>query len=315
MSFEPTVHSSTAPGKAILFGEHAVVHGQPAIAVPVTQVCAAVRVHPAADGERRFVSAATGLDLDLSDAGPDFWGAALVTALEAACGCVLGSFRLEIESSIPVAAGLGSGAAIAVAAVRALAARIGFEPDLETVSRIAYEVEKIHHGTPSGIDNTTVTWSQPVYFRRGSPVEFIRPAAAFEFVIGLTGIPSPTGRVVADVRAAHQADPVRFDRIFSQIGRLTKNARAAIENGDPAELGRLMDRNHDLLCEMTVSSGELDRLVKAAREAGAEGAKLSGGGRGGNMLALAVPGRAEILENALRSAGAAGTIRTIVEMP
>jgi mevalonate kinase len=288
------------------------VHGRPAIAVPVSQVRAVAQVRLSPDGSQRVVSKNTGLDLRLADAPPGFWGSALVAALEEAIGDPLGPFLLEIDSTIPVAAGLGSGAAIAVAAARALAACADFETDDETINRVAFEVEKIHHGTPSGIDNTTVTTARPVYYRRGGPVETFQPAVPLHIVIGLTGSASPTGRVVADVRAARERDPERYDRIFDEIGRIVDQSRRSIETGDLDRLGRLMDENHDWLCEMTVSSPELDRLVASARSAGARGAKLSGGGRGGNMIALVAPDTAAAVAAALAAAGAVRTIRTEV---
>jgi mevalonate kinase len=315
MSSNPAVFESAAPGKAILCGEHAVVHGSPAIAVPVFQVRAVARVRRSDDGARRFSSRNTGLDLRLEDAPDGFWGGALVAALERALAVSLPPFWLEIDSSIPVEAGLGSGAALAVASARALAAFAGRSADDETVNRIAFETEKIHHGTPSGIDNTTVTFARPVYYRRNRPVETFLPAAPLHIVIGLTGIASATGRVVADVRTARDLEPDRYTRIFAEIGAIVDQARAAIKTGDLPGLGRLMDLNHEWLCEINVSAHELDRLVAAARTAGALGAKLSGGGRGGNMIALVTPGTAAAVEKALTAAGAVGTIRTEINPP
>jgi mevalonate kinase len=213
-----------------------------------------------------------------------------------------------------VASGLGSGAATAVASARALAAFAGVQAGDDSINRVAYEVERIHHGTPSGIDNTTVTFGSPVYYQRGRPVETFRPARTLHIIIGLTGTVSPTSTVVADVRTARDRDPGRYDRIFEEIGRTAENARTAIETGDLELVGRLMDSNHEWLCEIAVSSPELDRLVAAARTAGALGAKLSGGGRGGNIISLLQPGApAARLETALRAAGAAATIQAVIE--
>jgi mevalonate kinase len=126
--------------------------------------------------------------------------------------------------------------------------------------------------------------------------------------IGDTGIASPTRIAVGDVRRSWQADPPRYEALFARIGAIAQEARQAIERGDLARLGMLMNDNHALLQELTVSCAELDALVDAAKRAGAWGAKLSGGGRGGNMLALVTPETESAVERALRQAGAKNVI-------
>ena len=217
---------------------------------------------------------------------------------------------IKVTATIPVASGLGSGAAVSVAVIRALAGFLGNPLPADEVSALAYEIEKIHHGTPSGIDNTVVTYALPVYFVRGKPIETFPVPRPFTIVIGDTGHPAPTRESVGDVRVAWQADPKTYERLFAAVGSIAKTARQAIENGHPQWLGPLMDENHELLREMGVSSPGLDRLVCTAKEAGALGAKLSGGGRGGNMIALVETGQAESVAQALEMAGAVRTIST-----
>ncbi len=308
------VFTASAPGKIILFGEHAVVYGQPALAVPVPAVRAraVVRAAPALPrGEIRLTAPAVGLEevpwRTLPPQHPLAKAVALtlriVGATEPTALC------LKVTSTIPVAAGLGSGAATTVAVVRALSGFLGCPLPDEAVNAVAYEVEKIHHGTPSGIDNTVVTYARPVYFVRGQPARTFRVGRPFTMVIADTGIPAPTAQAVADVRAAWQAEPERFERLFAAVGRIAEEARGAIEAGRPAVLGGLMDENHALLQQMGVSCPTLDRLVAAARAAGAAGAKLSGGGRGGNMIALVQDeAQAAYLARALEAAGAVRTI-------
>jgi mevalonate kinase len=199
-----------------------------------------------------------------------------------------------------------------VAVIRALSAFLGMPLPLERVSALAYEVEKIHHGTPSGIDNTVITYGKPVYFVRGQPIQTLHPAVPFTIVIGDTGIASPTAIAVGDVRRGWGSDPQRYEAIFDEIGEISGQARATIQAGTPEVLGPLMDDNHLYLQDLGVSSLELDRLVSAARQAGALGAKLSGGGRGGNMIALAEPVTAQVVASALLKAGAQRTIVTEV---
>lgn len=311
--------SSSAPGKAILVGEHAVVYGQPAIAVPVEQVRARAIARAApgrAAGTIRIAAPAIGLDSLLDDLLPDHPLAAAVHAVlrELEIGHPL-AFDLRVTSTIPLAAGLGSGAAVSVAVIRAVAEFLGRRLADEQVSRLAFEVEKLHHGTPSGIDNTVIAYARPVYFERGSPVnrvETIPVACSFSLAIGDTGVPSPTSISVGDVRRGWQARPEHFERLFRAIGELVRRARQSIEGGDLEDLGECMDLDHALLVEMGVSSPELDRLVAAARLAGVLGAKLSGGGRGGNMIALAGEGKAGLIGQALLDAGASRVIITTV---
>ncbi|MGE5250859.1 MAG: mevalonate kinase, partial [Bacteroidota bacterium] len=222
------------------------------------------------------------------------------------------ALEISIDSTIPVASGLGSGAAVSVALTRALASFLGRPLNDEQVNAMAYEIEKLHHGTPSGIDNTVITYARPVYFVKDRVIEIFRVGRPVTFVIGDTGVAAPTKESVGDVRRLWQQDSARWEAVFDEIGRIVDAARQRLEKGETGPLGELMDRSHALLQEMTVSSPELDRLVGAAREAGAWGAKLSGGGRGGNMIALVSPDAAARVAASLVSAGAARTITATV---
>jgi len=215
---------------------------------------------------------------------------------------------VKITSTIPVAAGMGSGAAVSVAIIRALSAFLGHPFPDEKVSALAFEVEKIHHGTPSGIDNIVITYARPIYFVKGKPIEILKVGRPFTIVIGDTGIASPTATAVGEVRKAWQADKAQYEAYFDSVGAIVESARQAVESGGVELLGPLMDANHGVLRKIGVSSAALDGLVTAARRAGAWGAKLCGGGRGGNMIALVPPSRAEGVTEALLSAGAVRTL-------
>jgi mevalonate kinase len=221
---------------------------------------------------------------------------------------VLPPLILTLRSAIPIAGGLGSGAALAACLIRALLRHLGAAGDDATVCRLTWEVEKVYHGTPSGIDNTVVAYEQPVWFVQATPDNVIEPfeiGRNLTLLIGDTGVRSATRAVVDDVRHQWQADPDRFGALFAECGTIAHAARAALQAGDAATLGRLMTHNHTVLQALTVSSPELDRLVQAALAAGAIGAKLSGAGRGGNMLALLPhPESAETVTRALLTAGA-----------
>lgn len=307
------VTTSSAPGKIILFGEHAVVYGRPALAVPVTQVQATATVSENSRGGVMIEAPNINLSADLSSLPSDH---PLVFVINSVFSTLKISnppaCTVYLQSTIPVASGLGSGAAVSVAIIRALSGFLGKPLPDEKVNLLAFEAEKLYHGTPSGIDNTVVTYAKPVYFILKKPIKTFHVGAPFTIMIGGTGISAPTKDSVGSVRKLWQADKPRWEKVFTRVGEIVWNARQAIERGDVAELGRLMDANHALLQEMTVSCVELDDLVEAARKSGALGAKLSGGGHGGNMIALVEKDNAPAVARALSSAGAKRTILTQV---
>ena len=316
------VHASTsAPGKVIIFGEHAVVYGQPAIAVPLAAVRTVVEARPAASG--------TGLVLHALDVGQRLrvtqetdtampWFNALIYPAQLALRALdapIPDLTLTVRSTIPIASGLGSGAALATAIIRTLGQALGRPFAREPLNALVYEVEKRHHGTPSGIDNTVIVYEQPVYFVRGTPPRPFTIARPFTLLVADSGHPSPTREAVADVRTLYEAAPERIGATFERIGQIARQARAAIEAGEIAALGPLMNANHEALRTLDVSSPVLEQLCTAARQAGALGAKLSGGGRGGNMIALVSPARVLPVQQALRQAGAVRIIETRIAPP
>ena len=139
---------------------------------------------------------------------------------------------------------------------------------MQSLSALVYEVERLHHGTPSGIDNTVVVYGQPVYFVRGQAPQTFTIGRPFTLAIADTGIHSPTKIAVGDVRRAWEREATRFELLFDRIAAVVEAARSAIAAGEPERLGPLMDENQALLQEIGVSSPELDALVAAARSAG-----------------------------------------------
>lgn len=324
--------SASAPGKVILFGEHAVVYGQPALAIPVSQVgvTVSIEVHEenpnpstyrpsfsfdwkehvtiTAPSIGRFGSLAA----YSSSQKLDPLSLVIENTLNALAINNPPSMNITINSTIPVASGLGSGAAVSVALVRALALTLGQEIRDEQVNLIAFETEKLYHGTPSGIDNTVITYDRPVFFIKDSPIQTFNVGAPFTLIIADSGVKAATHESVGDVRKLWLADQRRMDKIFTSIGSIVQNARQAIQTGDWLSLGPLMNQNHHLLQQLTVSSTHLDHLVLTAVSFGALGAKLSGGGRGGNIIALVRPETAESIAFKLRGAGASKVIITTV---
>jgi mevalonate kinase len=304
--------SSSACGKIILLGEHAVVYGRPALAVPLPQLRASVEVSPISGSDVGSIRVEAP-DIDLSTwleaLKPDHPLARIILLTMQALGIDdHPALEIRVNSNIPIASGLGSGTAVSVAIVRALSTHFGNPLPAEQQSALTYEVEKLHHGTPSGIDNTVVAYEQPVFFRRGHETEPFNIASILTLVIGDSGHRSNTSISVGKVRNAWQADVDRYEVMFDRVGEIVEDGRRAIEAGELAELGALMDRNQALLHEIGVSSHELDSLIEAARNASALGAKLSGGGMGGNMIALVEADRVGEVEHALRAAGATWTM-------
>ena len=305
---------ASAPGKIILFGEHAVVYNRPALAVPVDQVQVDVEV---SDSDKPGVwidAPMVDLHGELSTLPSDHPIGSVILKLFQHLGISAHpNILVIIRSTIPVAAGLGSGAAVSVALIRSLSSFLSFSLSNEQVNDLVFEIEKLHHGTPSGIDNTVITYNMPVYYMKSKPIETFKCGKPFTIVIGDTGVPAPTKESVGDVRRLWLRDANRFESIFNEVAQISTMARRLIEGGHPEHLGELMDHNHEFLQQMTVSSPELDVLVYAARKAGAHGAKLSGGGRGGNMIALVDQASAESVAGALISAGAKRTIITEIK--
>lgn len=310
----PAIHRATAPAKVILLGEHAVVYGRPAIAVPVWAVQACAEIAEQAPGAGcTLVAHDLAQVTRLIDAGDDDAKAAVARATLARLGLPANpDWRIDLRSTIPIAGGMGSGAALSAALVRAIYAQAGVAVDPATLSELVYLGEQRYHGAPSGIDNTVVAYAQPIWFVKGRAPEHFVPARPFHLLIADSGIPSTTKTTVAGVRSRRDADPARYDAWFDAIADLVFAARAAIETGEVDALGPLFDQNHALLAKIGVSLPRLDELAAVARAAGALGSKLSGGGGGGNLIALVTEERAEAVQTALQRAGAVRVMRTTV---
>ena len=310
--------TGTAPGKVILLGEHAVVYGRPAIAVPVTQVQARVEVEDAPAG-RGITVVAVDLEQEFQVNCLETGNRETVALARTVCDTlerlgkqVAPDLHITITSTVPIGRGFGSGAAVATALVRALATHLGGYLTAREVSDLVYQTEILHHGTPSGIDNSVIAFGKPLYFVRGQLDEIFWLGRPFWLVIGDTGIRSSTREVVATLRRRWEEDRATYEAHFTAIGSLVDQARQAMIEGDLAELGRLMDANQRELRAIGVSSAELERLIAAALDAGALGAKLSGAGRGGNVIALAEEDGCQAIQAALATAGACGVIVTQV---
>lgn len=300
---------SSASSKIILFGEHAVVYSQPAIAMPISSLRAYAEVEST---NKPFQIIARDLDDKVITFEGDDPLSQVVRLVLEAMKVPTPDVSIVVRSDIPIASGLGSGAAISTAIIRCLLAHFEIEMSCEAINKIVYEVEKIHHGTPSGIDNTVIVYEQAIYYVRNQPIEMIDVAHPVRFVVADTGTRALTKPAVADVRRLYDAKQA-IKIVIEDIGTLVASAKEAMLSGDNDLIGDLMLKNHHLLQQLTVSSDELNKLVDAAVSAGAKGAKLSGGGRGGNMIALVDDDSANVVIEALKSAGAERVFETKLE--
>jgi hydroxymethylglutaryl-CoA reductase len=289
----------TAAGKVILLGEHAVVYGRHALALPLPgAVTATVKEAP-----RLTLDVPDwGLSRDISRDGGD---------VDAAVYCILDNlgirrddFAIRVRSTLPRGMGLGSSAAFAVAIVRAFDKLLGLSLGDDRVNEIAFDCEKLAHGSPSGVDNTLATFARPMLFRKRESIEVepIELVGAPPIVIAYGHQPGVTHEQVAGVRARLEARPEAFGAIFDQIDALSVAGAESLVTGNYAALGQLMNICQGLLNALGVSTPELEAMVDIARRAGAAGAKLTGAGGGGSIVAVC-PGTVDQVVAALRSAG------------
>ena len=276
-------------GKTILFGEHFVVHGVPGIASAVDS---------AADAEVK--KAANGINVTDERTGAKGYAEKKKLQQLESIERMLKAMNMDpqqvaidiwLGGNLPGFSGLGASAASSVAIARAIAEE--FELDLpdEKINDIAYEAEKAYAGNPSGIDNTAATFGGLIWFKKSlsgdsNTIEQLSIRESIEIVIGNTGIVANTKAMVAGVGERKQRNPKKYAELFRQAEDLALEGRKALEEFALQKVGELMNENHRLLQEIEVSCKELDYLVELAREQGAFGAKMTGGGGGGCMLAL-----------------------------
>ena len=295
-------------GKVILLGEHAVVYGSHAIAAPVPLAVRAT-VQDTASGSVDMLIPRWGVEYRLhrDPAHRDSFQRSLGIIFDT-LELTERSIRIEVFPNVPRAMGLGGSAAMAVAVIRALDQHFRLGLSDVQVNALAYRCEEVAHGAPSGVDNTVATYGKLVLYKRGRQLEeapAIHELALTKpvpLVIGISGKESLTARTVGNVRSAWQRNPALYEGIFQQIDQLTLQGVDAMQQHDLERLGDLMNICHGLLNALRVSSRELEELVQIAREHGALGAKLTGGGGGGSIIALCPHNRDTVIA-AMREAG------------
>ena len=283
-------------GKTILFGEHFVVHGVAGIASAVDSVANAkvkktqkgINITDERTGAKGYAEKKKlqqlesiermliAMNMDPKNVAIDIW----------------------LGGNLPGFSGLGASAASSVAIARAIAQEFKLDLSNEKINSIAYEAEKAYAGNPSGIDNTAATFGGLIWFKKNlitgsNEIEQLKIPEPVEIVIANTGIVANTKAMVAGVAERKEKNPKKYDVLFKQAEELAIKGKVALQVFNLRKVGSLMNKNHHLLQEIEVSCKELDFLVELARKKGAIGAKMTGGGGGGCILAL-TPG--EILQ-------------------
>lgn len=278
------VGQSVAWGKVILFGEHAVVHGHPAIAFPLPQVGLTATATPS--------PGPLWLTVDIYD-GPLASAPPMLAPLRATIIATLDLIGREPRGlhvtcigDFPLERGLGSSAAGAASIVNAIADLTGDDLSRAVRHSLVQTGERVAHGNPSGLDAYTVLSRSPIWFQDGQ-AEDIEVNLGAPIVVADSGQPGDTHSAVGAVTAMMRTNPEDVARYFTTIRDHTVAARENLLKDERAALGRRMNEVHEALRALSVSSPHLDQLVRCAREAGALGAKLTGGGRGGCVIALA----------------------------
>lgn len=264
------------PGKVIVLGEHGVVYGQPALAAPLSR------------GVRAWGEPSSKCALELPASLKLDHAESLQRAFRRAAKATgHPKVLVTLESDLPLSMGLGSSGALSVAVSRVLLeAKQGAPASLRDVERVAFELEKEFHGTPSGVDHTTSTRGEMILFRKGS-VRAVRSPRPVRMLVAIVGERPPTKRTVLALRERQAKWPARYKRLFLQIGIVAKEGARAVEQGDLESLGDLMNVNQGLLNAVGLSSEGLEAMVNRLRRLGALGAKLTGaGGDGGAVLGL-----------------------------
>lgn len=275
-------------GKVILFGEHFVVHGAPAIAAGIMN-SAVVEIKEA---EKNSMVTEQKVVPEMSVDGIQ----RILDAMQ-----VDEKYEVHLGGDLPTFGGLGSSAAFCVGLVRAVAEEKGMTLTDREVNKFAYEGEKAFHGNPSGIDNVMATYGGIILFRKGTGESFFERVEAgkkLDIVVGFTGKLSRTAKMVEEVNKYKTDDEMQWGQLMDQVSDLVYRGKTAVEKGKIEELGKMMNENQALLSEIGVSDELNKKVVKTMLDAGALGAKLTGGGGGGCCIALArdkVAGRGIIM--------------------
>ncbi len=279
-------------GKTILFGEHFVVYGLPAIASAISD-CTVAEVEAGEPG--------TGITLIDNRPQVDGYKETKKDEIALEMEALQKHFRLDaaktplkitLSGNLECASGVGASAALASSIARAVGAHFNLDLTDEQINEAAYAAETAGSGTPSGIDNTCSTYGGMLVFEKNmqggkNKIELLGVKRPLDIVLASTGITQETKKVVADVKMEKEKNPEKFRKVFEEYRQVFDDALPALREGDAAKVGKLMDRNQELLRKITVSCDEVEKVISVAKKNGALGAKLTGTGRGGLVICLA----------------------------
>jgi len=283
------MYIGSAPAKAILMGEHFVVHGAPALAVPVKSMTLQVMLDEIPEQEPL----------------PGHLGFCFWTSREAFDRDCSVPLSVQIKSSIPEGAGLGSSAALSLAMARAMAEAFRTPTDDAALREVSMACERQAHGKPSGIDTEVCLLAKPVWAQPGAPFRALAGDGLGQFglIVMSAGPGGATSEMIQRVSRFRDANPTRFQALTSETSNRSSKACEALISGDIDTLGAMLNQQHEALCEIGVSTDELNAVVACARELGAAGAKLSGAGGGGVAVAVAPVEAVNDLAGRLRQKG------------
>ncbi|MEK6957744.1 MAG: mevalonate kinase [archaeon] len=273
-------------GKAILFGEHFVVYGMPGIA-------ASIELNTTCTYEKKVSGGITANDLVTGETinyGEDKAKklGQVIQVILRETGIKEKNFRLKLSTNMSLMGGMGSSAALGVSILSCLNKEFSLGIDDKRINEITFEVEKVFHSSPSGIDNTVSTFGGMLWFKKGAAntVEQLQIPEPVRIVLIDTGIINDTAELIAKVRKQKEENPKEFEKIFASYSELALKAKNEVEKADWKKVGSLMNKNQELLRRIGVSSSQLEKIIEASLESGALGAKLTGAGVGGNAIAL-----------------------------
>ena len=301
---------ASAPGKMILFGEHSVVYRGPAVVLAIDR---RANVYARKRDDTKLYIDADNLGFSGYFDGDEYtpvrgqaWRGRNLGALNVSARKTLdylgveGGASIKVRSMIPIAVGLGSSAAICVATVAAIDRLYDGGLKQEEISNIAFEGETIIHGKPSGVDNNVSTFGGVMSYDREEGIKRHELSSDMPFIIGNTRKKRSTKKMVEGVAALKERNPLVMDEVIDTMGDISRKGLEALMTNDPYQIGDLMNLNHGLLAGIGVSTMKLEILVHTARQNGALGAKLTGAGGGGCMIALAEEQDISEIERAIR---------------